>query len=150
MEVQRARLGPKKIVQMVKGEMAKWAPPQLYYTPMAALTAWGRRTRHFSNFIQKKYFMSTLLNCLFTGDPLDLTSKSENWIPRRKGNKVDYLLGVKLPSHIAAGREAMQYRQHHSLTLVESPPLWFLKAFPRTCLRPHRKQGQHGQPMLQW
>ena len=31
-----------------------------------------------SNSIREKYFMSTLLNCFFHRDPLDLTSKSEN------------------------------------------------------------------------
>ena len=52
-------------------------------------------------------------------------------------------MGGKLSVHLAAGNLApMQYRLHHSLTLVESPPLWFLKVFPRTSLGPHMQQGQ--------
>ena len=64
--------------KMVKGGNGKMGATAVVLYTDGNINCMRQVNEARGNSIREKYFMSTLLNCLFHRDPLDLTSKSEN------------------------------------------------------------------------
>ena len=64
--------------KMVEGGNGKMGATAVVLYTDGSINCMRQANEALQQFHPEKYFMSTLLNCLFTGDPLDLTSKSEN------------------------------------------------------------------------